>query len=130
MRKIFLKVVFPALLVESLQNRIFLKSFQQIRNSLRYLREMKLVNVIKAPLISFHVFAIKSLFHNGLIDSSPLFFLPFPIVLSLLLVTSIHKSTFGLCCWLALCLLYLGERSRKSQTVTAWLHAGAWRMAR
>ena len=101
MKKISLKAAFPVLLAESLQNRIVLKVFQVILDSLRYSREMKLVNAIKALLIHFHEFAIKSFCHNSLINSSPLFFLPFPFSYYYLLVTSMCKSTFSLFCLLA-----------------------------
>lgn len=133
MSKIFLWAVFPVLLAESLQNRIFLKVFQEVLNSLRYSREMKLVNAIKASLIHFHVFASKSFCHNSLINSSFLFFPSLPILLSLLIgdpppPQQVKVPSVFVDCQLS-CLVYLGEGSRMLQMVTAWLHTGAWRTA-
>lgn len=113
--EIFLKAVFPVLLVKNLQHRIFLKVFQEILNSLSYSREFKLVNTIKASLICFHVFPIKSFCHNSLINSSSLLFPLFLFSYHCLLVTLIHKSTFSLGYLLAPCLIYVGKKAECSR---------------
>ena len=93
MGKILLKTVFPVLLAECLQNKIFLKVFQEILNSLRSSSEMKLVNAIKTSLIHFHILnhfvIIISLIHHSCFFPLYLFFYHY------LLVTLIGKSTFA-----------------------------------
>lgn len=101
---------FPVSLVGNLQNRIFLKVFQEILNSLSYSREFKLANIIKASLICFHVFPIKSFCHNTLNNSSSLLFPLFLFSYHCLLVTLIHRSTFGLYYLLSPCLIYVSRK--------------------
>ena len=95
MAKIFLKTIFPVLLAEHLQNKIFLKVFQEILNSLRSSNEMKLVNTIKTSLIHFHILnhfvIITSLIHHSCFFPLYLLFHPY------LLVTLIGNSTFAVC---------------------------------